>query len=1071
GTVDGDKNLTVAKDGNNIKYGLNRNLDVDSVTAGNTVLDTTGTTVVGKDANGNSTKAVYGASGSNLTGQDSSGNPISANYGLTNSTIKDGAGNSNTTTASSTSVSDPNGNSATTTASGNTVKDSQGNSSSYGATGSSIKDNAGNTTETTASGTNVTDKNGNSNSLTATGNALKDSSGNSTISTASGVTVADALGNSTAVTAEGVKVANGPSLTKTGLDVAGGTITNLKSGEIATGSTDAVTGGQVADVQSQLQKQLGSIGDSAVQYAKNTDGTTNYASIVAGNGKGTTATLGTDSYGNSIVTGGGTTISNVANAVGASDAINKGQLDSAISSNITDVKDGNGNGVSVTGQVVNQNYSGTNPNPDSLFLTYNKAGQTTTDNLTIGETVQKMNKEGVKFAHTNAATEAKDSSAGGENSTALGVNAIAATTAKNSVVIGNDSSVSGQSSIAIGDGAKASGNQSISIGTGNQVTGNNSGAFGDPTVVDGANSYSVGNNNNITQSSNNTFVLGNEVKQTTAGSVVLGTGSGTTNAGNVAGYDAVTNASSTNNQATWKSTTGSVAVGNGTDVTRQITGLAAGSADTDAVNVAQLKSVNGKVNASTSSVANILGGGATVNADGSITNPTYTVNGKTSTTLAGALSDLDSALSEAVQKANTNGKDITVNSVVSGNTTVNNSGVAVADGAGNSSQLAANGLAVTNTTTGNSAQYGADSSIYTAKDGSSTSVSSNGLTIKNKDGSNGASITSSGINAGGQKVTNVANGENATDAVNKGQLDSAVNGVSSSVNQLANSAVQYDTNADGSVNKDKITLGGSNGTTITNVADGAVTAGSKDAVNGGQLANVQNQVTANTNDINSLQNTVSNIGSGKTGIVQQASSDAAVSIGKDSAGTQINVANNAGTSRTISGVANGNVSASSTDAVNGAQVYKVSAATAAALGGGSSVQADGTVSQPTYTVGGTAYNNVGSAVGAIDGKLTGLDGRVGNLENAFNQTSQQMNKLRNDTNAGIAGAMAVGNLPQPTDAGKSMVSAGISGYRGEGAVAVGVSAITDSNKYVWKFGASADTRSNVSGAASVGYQW
>ncbi|SDC31266.1 Head domain of trimeric autotransporter adhesin, partial [Acinetobacter boissieri] len=405
GTADGEKNLTVSKDGNTIKYGLNRNLDLDSVKAGNTTLNNVGVAV------------------------------------------DDGTGNvSKLTTA------------------GTTVADSAGNNASYGAKEASLKDSAGNSTSTTASGTNVADKNGNSNSLTATGNTIKDNAGNSTTSSASGVTVADGLGNSTAVTATGVNVAGGPSLTKTGLDVAGGTITNLKGGQIATGSTDAVTGGQVAEVQSQLQKQLGSVGDSAVQYAQNSDGTTNYDSILAGNGKGTTATLGTDSYGNSIVTGGGTTISNVANAVKASDAVNKGQLDSAISSNITDVKDGNGNGVSVTDQVVNRNYNATNPDPDSLFLTYNKAGQTTTDNLTIGETVQKMNKEGVKFAHTNAATEAKDSSAGGTNSTALGVNAIASTDAANSVVIGNNSSVSGTSSVAIGDGATASGTQSISIG-------------------------------------------------------------------------------------------------------------------------------------------------------------------------------------------------------------------------------------------------------------------------------------------------------------------------------------------------------------------------------------------------------------------------------------------------------------------------------------------------------------------------------------------------------------------------------------------------------------------------------
>jgi autotransporter adhesin len=53
----------------------------------------------------------------------------------------------------------------------------------------------------------------------------------------------------------------------------------------------------------------------------------------------------------------------------------------------------------------------------------------------------------------------------------------------------------------------------------------------------------------------------------------------------------------------------------------------------------------------------------------------------------------------------------------------------------------------------------------------------------------------------------------------------------------------------------------------------------------------------------------------------------------------------------------------------------------------------------------------------------------------------------------------------------SMMSAGLSGYRGETAVAVGISAISDSNKIIWKMGASADSRSNIGGAVSVGYQW
>ena len=180
--------------------------------------------------------------------------------------------------------------------------------------------------------------------------------------------------------------------------------------------------------------------------------------------------------------------------------------------------------------------------------------------------------------------------AGADNTVALGRNTLATETATDSVVIGAGSQVSGQSAVAIGKGSQANGNQSIAIGTGNIVNGNNSGAFGDPTIIDGANSYSVGNNNNIT--SNDTFVLGNSVTQTVEGSVVLGTGSAATTGAGVAGYGATNDAAI----AATTSTTGAVAIGNASEgVYRQITGVAAGAADSDAVNVSQLRGVENRL--------------------------------------------------------------------------------------------------------------------------------------------------------------------------------------------------------------------------------------------------------------------------------------------------------------------------------------------------------------------------------------------------------------------------------------------------------------------------------------------
>ncbi|PIF78378.1 trimeric autotransporter adhesin [Variovorax sp. 54] len=171
-----------------------------------------------------------------------------------------------------------------------------------------------------------------------------------------------------------------------------------------------------------------------------------------------------------------------------------------------------------------------------------------------------------------------------------------------SVAVGDSAFAQGETSIAVGKGAQANGAQSISIGTGNVVNGNNSGAIGDPSVIDGANSYSVGNNNTLGAAATNTFVLGNNVNVNVANATALGDSTSVTVADGVAlgsksvastdkgvaGFDPATGTASTDTSATWKSTLGAVSVG-GNGQTRQITNVAAGTAPTDAVNVAQLK--------------------------------------------------------------------------------------------------------------------------------------------------------------------------------------------------------------------------------------------------------------------------------------------------------------------------------------------------------------------------------------------------------------------------------------------------------------------------------------------------
>ena len=117
-----------------------------------------------------------------------------------------------------------------------------------------------------------------------------------------------------------------------------------------------------------------------------------------------------------------------------------------------------------------------------------------------------------------------------------------------------------------------------------------------------------------------------------AGGVALGSWSVVDTAAGVSGYDPSTKAASTDTSAAWKSTVGAVSVGDASKgITRQITGVAAGAADTDAVNVAQLKKVEAAAAAAKTNVT--AGDNVTVTHD-STTN-TYKVSAKDTYTTGG----------------------------------------------------------------------------------------------------------------------------------------------------------------------------------------------------------------------------------------------------------------------------------------------------------------------------------------------------------------------------------------------------------------------------------------------------
>ena len=174
---------------------------------------------------------------------------------------------------------------------------------------------------------------------------------------------------------------------------------------------------------------------------------------------------------------------------------------------------------------------------------------------------------------------------------------------------------------------------------------------------------------------------------------------------------------------------------------------------------------------------------------------------------------------------------------------------------------------------------------------------------------------------------------------------------------------------------------GSTASVITNVADGAVSDSSSDAVNGSQLYDVSNSVVdvlgggagVNTDgSISAPTYTIANTDYDNVGDALNAldtTLDDAMLWDATAGENGAFSASHDGSASKITNVAAGTISDTSTDAVNGAQLHGVSSSVAEALGGGAAVNSDGSISAPTYTIADTDYTNVGDAMDAIDSTL------------------------------------------------------------------------------------------------------
>ena len=670
--------------------------------------------------------------------------------------------------------------------------------------------------------------------------------------------------------------------------------------------------------------------------------------------------------------------------------------------------------------------------------------------------------EGSAAGGSNSLAFGSQSRASGNDSVALGVGATAAT--DNSVAIGAGSTTDASNTVSVGNSttkrkivnmaAGAISNTSTDAINGSQLytisdsvakrLGGGATVGSDGTVTALSYALKSGTYNNVGDAlsgiDNNTLQWNR-----TAGAFTAAHGSNTTSKiTNVAkGTVSATSTDVVNGSQLydlqqdallWNGTAFSAA--HGTDVTSKITNVTAGElsdTSTDAVNGSQLKATKDDVAANTTNITNLtdtvtnLGEDALKwdDAAGAFTaaHGTNATNKITNVT-AGELSDTSTdAVNGSQLKATKD--DVAANTTnitnltgeVAGNTTsitnltdtVNNLGEDALkwdDAAG--AFTAAHGTNATNKIS--NVQAGIVSSDSTdAINGSQLYGLADSFTSYL---GGGADISDTGV------LTGPTYSIGGTDYTNVGDALAAIN---TSFSDSLGDALLWDTTAGKFSAKHGIN---NDPSVITDVANGAVSSTSSDAINGSQLYGVSDYIAdalggnAVVNADGSITTPTYAIAGGSYNNVGDALEaidttlddallwDATANDGAGAFSAGRGVDN---TASKITNVANGAISATSSDAINGSQLYTTNKYIADALGGDAEVNADGTITAPTYTIANTDYNNVGEALDALDENALLWDATANNGEGAYNAS--------HDGKASIITNVADGNIGEgSTDA-------------------------------------------------------
>ncbi|HFQ7075701.1 adhesin [Escherichia coli] len=659
--------------------------------------------------------------------------------------------------------------------------------------------------------------------------------------------------------------------------------------------------------------------------------------------------------------------------------------------------------------------------------------------LALGNASQASGESSIALGNTSEASE-QNAIALGQGSIASKVNSIAlgsnsSSAGENAIALGEGSAAGGSNSLAFGSQSRASGNDSVALGVGATAATDNSVAIGAGSTTDASNTVSVGNSttkrkivnmaagaisNTSTDAINGSqlYTISDSVAKRLGGGATVGS-DGTVTALSYAlksgTYNNVGDALSgiDNNTLQWNRTAGAFTAAHGSNTTSKITNVAKGTVSatsTDVVNGSQLYDLQQD--------ALLWNGTAFSAAHGT------DVTSKITNVTAGELSDTSTdAVNGSQLKA-------TKDDVAANTTNITN---LTSEVAGNTTSIT--NLTDTVTNLGEDALKWDDAAgAFTAAHGTNatnkiSNVQAGIVSSDSTDAINGSQLygladSFTSYLGGGADIsdTGVLTGPTysigGTDYTNVGDALAAIN---TSFSDSLGDALLWDTTAGKFSAKHGIN---NDPSVITDVANGAVSSTSSDAINGSQLYGVSDYIAdalggnAVVNADGSITTPTYAIAGGSYNNVGDALEaidttlddallwDATANDGAGAFSAGRGVDN---TASKITNVANGAISATSSDAINGSQLYTTNKYIADALGGDAEVNADGTITAPTYTIANTDYNNVGEALDALDENALLWDATANNGEGAYNAS--------HDGKASIITNVADGNIGEgSTDA-------------------------------------------------------